>query len=67
MDYWDHKESGTTERLSLSLTPPPPTPMQTHLTERGVKVAIRESFQEALEWEADPGRGQGLGHGSGTV
>ena len=41
--------------------------MQTHLTERGVKVAIRESFQEALELEVDPGGGQGLGHGSGTV
>ena len=41
--------------------------MQKHLTERGVKVAIRESFQEAVEWEVHPGGGQGLGHGSGTI
>ena len=41
--------------------------MQTHLTERGVKVVIRESFQEVAEWEVDPGGGQGVGHGSGTI
>ena len=41
--------------------------MQTHLPELGVKVAVGESFQEAVEWEAHPGGRPGLGHGSGTI